>query len=42
MPSEMKRKQRNTQIAQKKKKERDKEAKKKLLRQQLPARGQKR
>jgi len=38
----MKRKQKNTQIAQQKKKERDKEAKKKQLGQQLPARGKKR
>jgi hypothetical protein len=38
----MKRKQKNTQIAQQKKIERNKEAKKKQLRQQLPPKGQKR
>jgi hypothetical protein len=38
----MKRKQKNTQIAQRKKMERDKEAKKKQLLQQLPAKGKKR
>jgi hypothetical protein len=38
----MKRKQKNTQIAQQKKIEREKEAKKKQLRQQLPPKGQKR
>jgi hypothetical protein len=38
----MRRKQKNTQIAQQKKKEREKEAKKKLERQQLPAKGKKR
>lgn len=42
MPSVAKRKQKNTQIAQKKKMEREKEAKKKQLRQQLPAKGKKR
>jgi hypothetical protein len=42
MPSVMKRKQKNTQKAQQKKIERDKEAKKKQLRQQLPAKGKKR
>ena len=42
MPSVMKRKQKNTQLAQQKKMEREKEAKKKLLRQQLPAKGKKR
>jgi hypothetical protein len=42
MPSVAKRKQKNTQIAQQKKMERDKEAKKKQLRQQLPAKGKKR
>jgi hypothetical protein len=42
MPSVMKRKQKNTQIAQKKEMEREKEAKKKALRQQLPAKGKKR
>ena len=42
MPSVMKRKQKNTQIAQQKKIERDTEAKKKQLRQQLPAKGKKR
>jgi hypothetical protein len=42
MPSAMKRKQKNTQIAQQKKIERDKEAKKKQLRQQLPPKGKKR
>jgi hypothetical protein len=38
----MKRKQRNTQIARQKKIERDKEARKKQLLQQLPAKGKKR
>jgi hypothetical protein len=38
----MKRKQKNTQNAQRKEIERDKEAKKKELRQQLPAKGKKR
>jgi hypothetical protein len=38
----MKRKNKNTQIAQKKKLEREKEAKKKELRSHLPAKGQKR
>jgi hypothetical protein len=42
MPSALKRKQKNAQIAQQKKIERDKEAKKKQLRQQLPAKGKKR
>ncbi len=42
MPSVARRKAKNTQIAQKKKMERDKEAKKKQLRQQLPAKGKKR
>ena len=42
MPSVAKRKQKNTQIAQQKKTEREKEAKKKQLRQQLPAKGKKR
>jgi hypothetical protein len=38
----MKRKQKNTQNAQRKELERDKEAKKKQLRQQLPEKGKKR
>jgi len=42
MPSVATRKAKNTQKAQKKKIEREKEAKKKQLRQQLPAKGQKR
>jgi len=42
MPSVMKRKEKNTQIAQRKKMEREKEAKKKQLLQQLPAKGKKR
>jgi hypothetical protein len=42
MPSAMKRKQKNTQIAQRKKMEREKEAKKKQARQQLPPKGKKR
>jgi hypothetical protein len=42
MPSVAKRKQKNTQRAQQKKMEREKEAKKKLARQQLPAKGKKR
>jgi len=42
MPSIATRKAKNTQKAQKKKIEREKEAKKKQLRQQLPAKGQKR
>jgi len=42
MPSVMKRKQKNAQIAQQKKIERKKEAKKKQLRQQLPPKGKKR
>jgi hypothetical protein len=42
MPSVAKRKQKNTQKAQQKKMERDKEAKKKLVRQQLPPKGKKR
>ncbi len=42
MPSVMKRKQKNAQIAQQKKIEREKEAKKKQLRQQLPPKGKKR
>jgi len=42
MPSAMKRKQKNAQIAQQKKIEREKEAKKKQLRHQLPAKGKKR
>ncbi len=42
MPSVMKRKQKNAQIAHEKKMEREKEAKKKQLRQQLPAKGKKR
>jgi hypothetical protein len=42
MPSVAKRKQKNTQIARQKKMEREKEAKKKQLRQQLPAKGKKR
>jgi hypothetical protein len=37
----MKRKNKNTQIAQKKKLEREKEQKKKQLRQQLPPKGKK-
>jgi hypothetical protein len=40
--SVMKRKNKNTQIAQKKKEEREKEAKKKALKNQLPPKGQKR
>ena len=42
MPSVATRKAKNTQKAQQKKMERDKEAKKKELRQQLPAKGKKR
>jgi hypothetical protein len=42
MPSTMKRKNINTQKEQKKKAEREKEAKKKQMKQQLPAKGQKR
>jgi hypothetical protein len=42
MPSVAKRKQKNTQIAHQKKMEREKDAKKKQLRQQLPAKGKKR
>ena len=42
MPSVAKRKEKNTQKAQQKKIERDKEAKKKQLREQLPAKGKKR
>jgi hypothetical protein len=42
MPSVLKRKQKNAQIAQQKKMDREKEAKKKQLRQQLPAKGKKR
>jgi hypothetical protein len=42
MPSVAKRKQKNTQIAQQKKLEREKEAKKKQARQQLPPKGKKR
>jgi len=42
MPSVMKRKQKNAQIAQQKKIEREKEAKRKQLRQQLPPKGKKR
>ena len=42
MSSVMKRKRKNTQIAQRKKMERDKEAKKKQLRQQLPPKGKER
>lgn len=42
MPSVMRRKEKNTQIAQKKKIEREKEAKKKQMRQQLPPKGKKR
>lgn len=42
MPSVAKRKEKNTQKAQQKKIEREKEAKKKTMRQQLPAKGQKR
>ena len=42
MPSVAKRKERNTQNAQRKKMEREKEAKKKLMRQQLPPKGKKR
>jgi hypothetical protein len=42
MPSVAKRKAKNTQIEQRKKLEREKEAKKKQMRQQLPAKGQKR
>jgi hypothetical protein len=38
----MKRKQKNTQNEQRKKMEREKEAKKKAMRSQLPAKGQKR
>jgi hypothetical protein len=41
MPSVMKRKQKNTENAKQKKMEREKEDKKKQLRQQLPAKGQK-
>jgi hypothetical protein len=42
MPSVAKRKQKNTQKAQQKKVEREKDAKKKLARQQLPPKGKKR
>jgi hypothetical protein len=42
MPSVAKRKEKNTQIAQRKKMEREKEAKKKQMRQQLPPKGKKR
>jgi hypothetical protein len=42
MPSVAKRKQKNTQLAQQKKMEREKTAKKKQLRQQLPPKGTKR
>jgi len=42
MPSVAKRKQKNTQIAQRKEMEREKEAKKKQARQQLPPKGKKR
>ena len=42
MPSVVKRKQKNVQIARRKEKERDKEAKKKQLRRQLPPKGKKR
>jgi hypothetical protein len=42
MPSVARRKAKNTQNAQQKKLEREKEAKKKLERQQLPAKGKKR
>ena len=42
MPSVAKRKAKNTQNEQRKKMEREKEAKKKQMRQQLPAKGQKR
>jgi hypothetical protein len=42
MPSVMKRKQKNTDIAHRKKEEREKEAKKKAMRNQLPPKGQKR
>jgi hypothetical protein len=42
MPSVARRKAKNTQNAQQKKLQREKEAKKKLERQQLPAKGKKR
>lgn len=42
MPSVAKRKAKNTQNEQRKKIDREKEAKKKQMRQQLPAKGQKR
>jgi hypothetical protein len=42
MPSVAKRKEKNTHNAQQKKMEREKEAKKKQMRQQLPVKGQKR
>jgi hypothetical protein len=42
MPSVSKRKEKNTQNAQKKKMEREKEAKKKEMRSQLPPKGKKR
>ena len=42
MPSVIKRKQKNTQKAHQKNMEREKEAKKKLARQQLPVKGKKR
>jgi hypothetical protein len=42
MPSVSRRKEKNTQIAHKKKAEREKEAKKKQMRQQLPPKGKKR
>ncbi len=42
MPSVARRKEKNTQIKQRKKMWREKEAKKKLERQQLPAKGKKR
>jgi hypothetical protein len=42
MPSVARRKAKNTQNAQQKMKEREKEAKRKLERQQLPAKGKKR
>ena len=42
MPSVAKRKAKNTQNEQRKRMEREKEAKKKQMRQQLPAKGQKR
>jgi len=42
MPSVAKRKEKNTQNAQRKKMEREKEARKKQMRQQLPPKGKKR